>query len=250
MKKISSLLTLLAMIALLVLMGCSRNRVIRGMTVEERMNRGNSLFERGKYSAAREFYESIVYDRTTVFTSTAQMRLADCYYHMNKFTEARFEYEELIRLFPDFKEVTRAYFMIGVCYWESSLPAHYTQEDTNNAKASFQLFVEKFPHDERIEQAKEYVEKCDYRLLEKKYWNGYTYYKIHDYSAAELYFNEVIAVGMTDRIDRQSLYYSCRIHIRRADVTQAEIFYQKLQSKYPNAKETKNIEKRLAKLKK
>lgn len=238
------------LIVFILIVGCSRQRVIKNLTVDEKIVKGNAYFDRGKYAAAKEFYESIVYDRTSVFTSTAQMKLADCYYHMNKFTEARFEYEELIRLFPDYKEIARAYFMLGVCDWDASLSPHYTQEETNNAKAAFELFVDKFPFDNKKDEALNYIKKCDYRLLEKKYWNGYAYYKIYDYSAAELYFNEILNVGLNDKIDRKSLYYSCRIHLARKDVEKSEVFFEKLQAKYPDAKDTRKIKTRLQRLRK
>jgi outer membrane protein assembly factor BamD len=169
---------------------------------------------------------------------------------MNKFTEARFEYEELIRLFPDYKEIARAYYMLGVCDWEASLPAHYTQEETNSAIASFELFLVKFPLDERKDDALRYIEKCQLRLVEKKYWNGYAYYKIFDYSAAELYFNEIIAKNLNHEIDRKSLYYSCRIHLARENIEKTELFFSKLQVKYPDSKETRKIQTRLERLKK
>ena len=233
----------LSLLVVLVLSACSKNKVLQGMPVEKKMQKGESYYEKGKYNVAKEYYSSIIYDRNSVYTSKAQMKLADCYYHMNKFIDARFEYEELIRLFPDYQEISRAYYMIGLCYYEESLPAHYTQEETLNAITAFETFIEKFPYDELVKKSKDYLQKCRYRLLEKKYWNGYSYFKIYDYSAALLYFNEVLEVNLTDQIDKMSLFYSAKIYIKRENWNLAEEVYKKLKEKYPESKETYKLGK-------
>ena len=58
------------------------------------------------------------------------MKLADCYYERGDFIDARFEYEEFIRQFNDNRDVARAFFRIGVSYYELSLSPHYDQSET------------------------------------------------------------------------------------------------------------------------
>ncbi len=244
MKKI-----LFVSLILIVLIGCSKNQLTREMPVEDKMNIAEELFDQGKYHKAIPYYTNIVLDRNSIYTAKAQMKLGDCYFYQDNFLEARFEYEELIRLFKNYEDISKAYFNIGVCYFEESLSPHYTQEETEKAIVSFETFIEKFPFDERIDEALDYLEKCEYKLLEKKYNNGYAYFKMYDYSSALLYFDEITALNIIDKIDKMSLFYSGRIYIARKDKANALLIVDKMNTRYPDSKETKKINNLFKKLK-
>jgi outer membrane protein assembly factor BamD len=229
------------LIVVLIISGCSSNKAFKQIPNAEKLKIADQYFEQGKYRKAVPYYEAIIFDKGTPQLERAQKRLADCFFYQNKFTEARFEYQELIRLFRDAKNAGYAHFQIGRCYFEESLSAHYTQTETRNAIAAFQTFIEKFPFDEKKKEAIEYIQKCQYKLLEKKYYNGYTYYKMFDYPAALMYFDEIIALGNNNEVDMLSLYYSARIFIYRLDQENAELMRDQLQNKYPDSKYTKKI---------
>lgn len=222
--------------------------MIKKMPVAKKMEKGNELFEKGKYNKAIPYFSEVVFERNSIHTPTAQMKLADCYFNQHKYTEARFEYEELIRLFADNKNIGRAYFQVGVCYFEESLSAHYTQVETRNAIRSFETFLEKFPFNPLKNEALDYIQKCQYKLLEKKYYNGLAYYKMYDYNAALMYFDEIIDLGNINEIDRLSLYYSTNIFIERNDLENAKKYGQKLITRYPLSKEAEKISAIFAKL--
>ena len=245
MKKV-----ILALIVIAVLTACSSNKAIRKMTVDEKMNRGNELFELKKYNKAIPYFTDVAFERNSAHTSEAQMKLADSYFFQNKFLEARYEYEEVIRLFKEYSEINRAYFQLGVCYFEESLSPHYTQTETNMSISSFETYLEKFPKDSKRNDAIEYINKCRYKLLEKKYLNGYTYFKISDYSAALMYFDEIIELGNINDADKGSLYYAAKIYIKRKNTLKAEQMITKLTAKYPDTKEAEKITKAFNKYKK
>lgn len=244
MKKI-----LIAIIVTLTLFGCSENKLTRQMPIERKMEIGNEYMELGKYHKAIPYFTDVVFERNSKHTAEAQMKLGDCYFYQNKFLEARFEYEELIRLFHDYKDINMAYFQIGVCRYNESLPAHYTQEETEKAVTAFETFIEKFPFDEMKKDAINYIQKCRYKLLEKRYYNGYAYYKMFDYSAALMYFDEIAELGNVDELDKMSLYYSAKIYITRKDKENAVSTAGRLTERYPGSKEAEKINQLLQKLK-
>lgn len=219
------------------------------MPVEKKMEIANDLFEKEKYHKAIPYFSEVVFERNSIYTPTAQMKLADCYFYQNKFTEARFEYGELIRLFADYKNIGRAYFQLGICYYNESLSPHYTQDETYRAIAAFETFIEKFPFDSLKKDAIDYIQKCRYKLLMKKYYNGYAYYKLFDYSAALMYFDEIIELGNNNEPDRMSLYYAFKIYLEREDIENAKLTGQKLISRYPQTEEAEKISSELEKIK-
>lgn len=240
---------LIAILLVAVLAGCAGNKLKKLVPVEKKMQIADDFFAREKYHKAIPYYTDVAFERNSSYTTEAQMKLADCYFNQNKFVEARFEYEELIRLFHDAKDINRAYFQIGVCYFEDSLNPHYTQDETENAIRAFETFIEKFPFDEGKTEAIEYIQKCHYKLLEKKFNNGYAYFKMHDYSAALMYFDEITELGNNNEVDRNSLFYSARIYLVRQDKENATIMINKLNERYPDSKETIKINKLASKLK-
>ncbi len=244
MKKI-----LIAIIVIITLFGCSKNKLTQQMPIERKMEIGNEYMELGKYHKAIPYFTDVAFERNSKYTAEAQMKLGDCYFFQNKFIDARFEYEELIRLFHDYKDINMAYFQIGVCHYNESRPAHYTQEETERAITAFETFIEKFPFDEMKKDAIEYIQKCHYKLLEKKYYNGYAYYKMFDYSAALMYFDEIAELGNIDELDKMSLYYSARIYITRKDKENAVSTAGRLTVRYPGSEETEKINQFLQKLK-
>ncbi|KQC04837.1 MAG: hypothetical protein APR54_08665 [Candidatus Cloacimonas sp. SDB] len=244
MKKFLYLILLL-----IIFTGCSSNKLLKSLPVEEKMAKANELYEQEKYHKAIPYYTEVVLNRNSIYTPEAQMKLGNCYFNQKKFMEARFEYQELIRLFKNYPDIGEAYFRIGVCYFEESLKPHYTQEETHKAILAFNTYLDKFPFHPRKNEALDYLEKCNYKLLEKAYYNGYAYYKLSDYSSALLYLEEITSLNLTDDLDKMALYYSGKIYSYRKDVGNMLLVLYKMKQRYPDAGETEAIEKLYEKIK-
>ncbi|MCD4830040.1 MAG: outer membrane protein assembly factor BamD [Candidatus Cloacimonetes bacterium] len=243
MKQIRNLTILLLLLALLG--ACSQASKMQRMSVDEKMARGNEFYELEKWRKAIPYFQEVVFERKTAYTDDAQRKLADCYFFMENWVDARYEYQELIRLFPDYEDIGTAYFSIGLCYFEESLNYHYTQDETYESMDAFSTFLERFPGDERAAEAQDYLVQARYKLLEKAYMNGYIYWRINDYSAALLYFDDVRAAGLDDEIDRKAIYYSARIYLEREDMGAAHPIIVELKERYPESAEARRLEKHL-----
>ncbi|MEA1972360.1 MAG: tetratricopeptide repeat protein, partial [Candidatus Cloacimonadota bacterium] len=118
----------------------------------------------------------------------------------------------LTKLFPDYPEVDKAYYRIGLCSYNESLNPQYTQEETIKSAEAFERFIDKFPNNEKRDKAIEYIRNCHIKLIHKSYYNGYIYYKLKDYSSAELYLKEVIESQLHDEYEKKSYYYLAKIY--------------------------------------
>lgn len=238
MKRI---LPIILILAALLAASCSRTRPMRHLSAAEKMQIADELFENGKYHRAIPYYTDVALDRRSAYTAQAQIKLADSFFQQDKFTEARLEYQEVIRLFRDHPEIERAYFQIGVCYYEESLGPHYTQEETHKAIDAFEDLIERFPFSTLREKAEQYLDDLNFKLLEKKFYNGYIYYKIYDYSAALMYFDEIMAEGEHNEIDKKSRYYATLIYMKREDKHNALAMIESMNRLYPDSNETQRL---------
>jgi outer membrane assembly lipoprotein YfiO len=238
MKKYFSILLVL----LLAFAACSKNKT--ELSTDEKLARADEYYANGKYAKAASLYDEISFERRSAATAYATLRMADSYFAMNKFTDARLKYRQFLDSFPDHQNASDAYYRIGLCLFEESLPPAYDQNETVAAIEAFRNFIERFPNDSRYESAIEYIRRAQYKLIEKKYLNGYIYYKMKDYSAALMYFDEVIALGNTDSLDRQSLYYSALLHLAQDNEDAAKAAYQRIMARYPGSKEAQRLDSR------
>jgi outer membrane protein assembly factor BamD len=224
---------------MLGLSACSRNKPQQ--STEIRLKAADELFSKGKYAKAAILYGEITFERKSAATAYANLRQADCYFAINKFTDARGKYEQFISSFPDHRDVSTAYYKVGECLFEESLSPQYDQDETIGSIEAFNIFIEKFPNDSRYSSALNYIRKAQYKLLEKKYLNGYIHYKMKDYSAALMYFDEIIALGNSDELDRKSLYYSAKLHMHQKNKDKSRLSYEALATRYPGSKEAKRL---------
>ncbi len=231
-----------SVLLMILVSGCSKNKI--ELSPDQKLIQADELFARKKYAKAAALYEEISFERQSAATARAMMRQADSYFNMNKFTDARLKYSQFTQMFPDHTEVSNAFFRIGVCFFEESLPPQYDQSETIQSIESFKLFVDKFPSDARFTQAVDFIRKAQYKLLEKKYHNGYIHFKMKDYSGALMYFEEITELGNMDQLDKMSNYYSVIILSRQGLKAEAKSSFERLRTRYPGAKETKRLARR------
>ena len=233
---------LIPVILILVLGACARNKTYT--SVENKLAAADSFYAAGKYARAAVLYDEISFERKSGQTAYALMRLADSYMKINRYADARTRLEQLIKSFPQNPELNKAYFNIALCHYEESQPAQYDQTETIKSIEAFKNFAQKFPADPKFEEALTYVRKAQYKLIEKKYLTGYIYYKMKDYSSALMYFDEVIELGNENELDRNSLYYSAKLHLAQKNKEKARISFDLLKAKYPKSKEVSKLKRK------
>ena len=208
-----------------------------------RLAKADELYELGKYTRAADLYGDVYFERQSASSARALLRQADCLFKANKFAEARLLYQEFSDSFPTHAEVYTAVFRYAVCLFEESLGPQYDQTETIQSIDAFRRFLEKYPKSERYADAIDYIQKAQYKLIEKRFRTGYIYYKMRDYSSALMYFKEVAELGNTDRLDRESLYYSALLLYKQKLKDQAAVEYDRLKTKYPDSKEATKLAK-------
>lgn len=235
-------LTILTALCLMLLLGgCAQNQTF--MTTDEKLAKADELFALGKYNRAAELYGEVYFERSSASSAHALMRQADSYFNINRFADARASYQEFIETFANHPEVSTAVYQSAVCLYEESLGTQYDQTETLHAIDAFRKFIEKYPYDQRYEKALGYIQKSQYKLIEKKFRIGYIYYKMKDYSSALMYFKEITDLGNSDRLDREAWYYTTLLLYKQNLSDQAREAFNALSARYPGSKESKKLAK-------
>lgn len=227
----------------LTLLACSSVKY-EEMPVAERMKIAEEYYKNESYKSAAEIYKTVVFERQSSLTPKAQFALAECYFMLEEWEDARFEYNEMIRLFPDYSTIGESYYKLGICYQNESLGPNYTQDETYRAIDAFEIYLDKFRNAQNRSDAIKRIKDLRYKLLEKKFINGLTYYRIDDYSSALMYFNEIIELGNEDELELKSVYWSFRIHMYRKDFDKALVSLNKLEKTFTNKEFTLDARQR------
>jgi outer membrane protein assembly factor BamD len=236
------------LLVVVVLYGCSANKSIAHLPSDVKWQRAESFFQARKFHRAIPYYEQLVFERNSIYTADAQFKLGECHFHRKKFIDAIFEYQELLRLFPDHRLAADTQFRIGQAYVRLSQSPHFDQLETERAIDAFTIFSEKFPADPRISEAYRYIAEMQMVLIEKIYLNGYIYFMMRDYPSAQLYLGEIIALGNRNDFEKMAVYYNALIHIDRRERAEAVVFVKHLEDHFPNSKEHIKATRRLARI--
>jgi len=236
-------------IALIILMpACSGNKNLSSLPSEVKWQRAEAFFNAEKYHKAVPFYEQLIFERNSIYTAEAQFKLGECHFRRKRYVDAIFEYQELLRLFPEHRLAADAQYQIGISYTNISLSPHLDQTETENAIQAFNTFAEKYPSDPRNADINKHIQKMQSKLIMKTYLNGYIYWKMKDYPAAQLYLKEIIALGNRDELEKKAAYYNALIHIDRMEESDAITFVNHLEQYFPDSDEYKSAKNRLSKI--
>ena len=85
-----------------------------------------------------------------------------------------------------------AAYMSALCYYQGSLDYNLDQENTVAAINELQDFVNNYPSSERAKNISQLIDELTYKLEFKAYENARQYYKMADYKAADISFENVI----------------------------------------------------------
>lgn len=117
------------------------------------------------------------------YAALSELRLADTYFEQDKYIEAIDSYRTFVRVRPNHRKVPYALWRIGVCNFEQ-IPSDFflfppvhekDQAATKDALRAFQRYVDRFPDDENVPEAKARILECrrslaDYELYVARFY--------------------------------------------------------------------------------
>ena len=245
-----------ALLALLVAFGACKgnsNLIRPGDPINVAYQKAQNLFEKEKYSAAADAFETITrIGRGTNFAKDAQYYLAESYYRNRSFLLAASEFDRYVGFYPTDERREEVDFKTAKCYYEQSPRYELDQSDTIRAIEAFQLFNNRYPGSERVLESAGYIDEMRNKLARKYYEAADFYTRIREYESAAIYFGVTIDQFPESEYAELALVRQIRTYVEYADNSvpekQKERYekavegYQKFIQLFPRSNERANVE--------
>ncbi len=224
-----------------------------GGTLKEESRPGTANFQAGKAAFDRTDYLDAIADLKayveqypgTDLTDDALYYLGLAYFDTKDYALASSQFDRLIRDFPATPFVGDAAFWLARCDDAQSHPAMLDQTDTERALQRYGEFLQQYPDNTHAGEAKARIQVLRDRLAEKRYRNGRLYWKLKQYTAAEIYLRDVLVKYPDSQWVGESTLLLADVLLREGKRDQAVDALKKLQASLPDGVLRARVSERL-----
>lgn len=195
---------------------CNRefNKVLKSNDYEYKLKMADKYFDEKKYSLAQQLYEELypVYKGTDKFEQL-YYKDAYCFYYMQNYRDAENFFKGFLEVFPNSTKAEEVDYMHAMCFYKQSPKLELDQSNTAKAIGVMQTFINTHPGSARLAEASEIIDKCREKLEEKELRGADLYFKIGQFRAAALAYNDLLnnypesAKGDTYKLQAIKAYY-------------------------------------------
>lgn len=181
--------------AIFALSACNRQQdlALKSADKDYILKVANEKFEKKKWSDALALYERLsnlvagTDDAPNVVYNSAYANYYDKNYKL-----AGHQFKNFSVTFPQDKRAEDAAYMSALCFYEGSMDYNLDQTSTELAINELQNFLNNYPDSERSKNINDLIDELTYKLEFKSYENAKQYYKMADYKAANVAFENVL----------------------------------------------------------
>tara|TARA_B100001057_G_scaffold122231_1_gene121084 strand:+ start:381 stop:1163 length:783 start_codon:yes stop_codon:yes gene_type:complete len=173
-----------------------------------------------KYTAAEEYYKNGEFRRANSLIEQIipnyrgkpqGERLvffyADSYYEIKSYFSAAIQFENFIKSYPNSQRIQEAYFMEAKSYFMLSPLYTLDQEDTMTGIDKLQIFINRFPGSEFVNEALELMTQLQNKIEKKEFEIAKQYFTIRDYNSAIKALDNFIADNPGTIFREEALYF-------------------------------------------
>jgi outer membrane protein assembly factor BamD len=195
-------------IILIVCSGCSLFKTKDSKSAKELALNGMVEFNNKNYKNAIESFEKLKdWYPFSKYAILAELKIADAHYHLQKYEEAVFAYEEFENLHPRNEAIPYVVYQIGLCYFEQIDTIDRDQTTGLKASETFKRLNKQFPDNEYRSVALQHINKCMKNLVGHEIYVGRFYYKTKHFKAALERFKTVLSRYPDVGLHKDALLY-------------------------------------------
>ncbi|HNB81663.1 MAG TPA: outer membrane protein assembly factor BamD [Chitinophagaceae bacterium] len=183
------------LLSLLVFSGCkdSFEKVQKSKDFPYKLTKADEYFNRRQWSKANTLYEELlsVYKGTRNFENI-YYHYCMSFYNDGNYLAASFHFKNFTDLFPKSTRTDECEYLNCLCLY--NLSPDYTLDQTNTVKAigELQAYVNSHPESKKLDEANQLIDGLRAKLEQKDRYGADLYYKIGEYKAAAVAFEQII----------------------------------------------------------
>ena len=218
MKLISFLYILLA---LLFLTSCSKDNIKKSVIQEKNLeSQVSEAYKKGFESleigdvifAAKKFNEAETLFPQSSWAPRSALMAAYSYYSQDYYGDAILELQRFIKLYPNYKNIDYAYYLLAICYYEQIVDEKKDLQSIINAKENFNIILKNYPNSEYAIDAEFKIDLIDDILAAKEMYIGRYYFDKKKWIPAINRFKTVINDYDTTLYAEEALHRLVEIH--------------------------------------
>lgn len=178
-----------------VILSCNSqmDRAMKSADKNHILQVANEKFAKKKWSDALALYGRL--DKLVAGTDDAPnvvFNSAFANYYDKQFKLAAHQFKNFSNSFPQDPRKEEAAYMSALCYYEGSLDYNLDQTNTESAINELQDFLNNYAQSERAKNITQMIDELTYKLEYKAYENARQYYKMGEFLAADVAFDNVL----------------------------------------------------------
>ncbi len=199
--QIGKLYSLFILLLFLLLASCTKDNVKESLIKEKDLElQVLEAYEEGLKSlkqgdaiyAAKKFNEAEILFPQSIWAPKSALMAAYSYYSQDYYEDAILELQRFIRIYPFYKNLDYAYYLMGLCWYEQIIDEKKDLKTIKNAKEIFSLIIEKYPNTEYALDAEFKIDLIDDTLASKEMYIGRYYFNKKKWIPAINRFRNII----------------------------------------------------------
>lgn len=251
------------LVSMIVLSSCSKyQKLLKSSDNDLKYEKAIAYYEKQEYFRAQQLFEQIyTFFRGTDKAEKISYLNSYCYYKQKDYIMGGYQFKSFASSYPSSKYAEECAYMSAYCSYLDSPRSSLDPTSTNDAIAAMQLFINQHPESERVEECNKLIDELRGKLETKAYSIAEMYYKMADYKAAIVSFNNLLK-DFPESPQKENIMYEIllakydyainSIESKKKDrLNDALETLHSLKIEYPNGEhssQARNIEKNILKL--
>lgn len=208
-KSISLLRALLLIVLLSVAASCSKyNKALKSTDLDFKYEMGKKFYDKGDWVKAEAIFQELIgLYRGMSKAEIIYYYYAYCNYYMEDYIMAGYYFQNFNKTYPTSKHAEECMYMSAYCNYLDSPVSSLDQTNSLKAIETLQLYMNRYPLSERVEEANGLIDELRDKLESKAYDNALLYFKIGSYKASIVSFGNVLVDFPDTKFKEESFFY-------------------------------------------
>ncbi|MDD4142038.1 MAG: outer membrane protein assembly factor BamD [Bacteroidales bacterium] len=156
-------------------------------------NEAVAYYEKGSYVKALQLFDRIaVLVKGTDKEEPLNYYYAQCYYEQSDYVLANYYFKRYVSQFPFSRRADECAYLAAICKYMESSSYSLDPTPTTEAISELQSYINTYPQSDKIEMCNVYIDELRNKLEEKDYQIALMYYKMEEYKASVVCFNNIL----------------------------------------------------------